>query len=223
MIPMSSQLVGSSVVIVAQQFNPTVVSQPWLMRHGLATEEDFNQGYIFSDSLVQFQAKDFHFLLVQEQLQFTPRPAPDREQEIVRKWVGTIAEKLPHTPYRAIGLNFMWQVTPDTESVRDWTRRTFYRADVPLFEVFGSSDSMFGGYFSRDVLDCRLRLDVKPVTATAGEKKLERVFFNFNYHLELAILDRPVEAIHEMLERWDEAKKESVKVVQSAERGPRNA
>ena len=136
---MSIQLVASNAVVVAQQFNPSVVSQVWLVKNGLATEEDFRHGYVFTDSVVQLQAAEFNLTLVQEQLQFVPKADNDKEQKLIVSKVGTIVSKLPHTPYRAIGLNFYWHLTPDLESVRDRTRKLFYRTDSPLLTQYSSN------------------------------------------------------------------------------------
>lgn len=216
---MSIQLVASNVVIVAQQFNPSVVSQVWLVRNGLATEDDFRQGYVFTDSVVQLQASTFNLTVVQEQLQFVPRVEKDKEQELIAAKVGTIVSKLPHTPYRAAGLNFFWHLTPDMESVRDRSRKLFYRAECSLFKHFDSDNARFGAYFSTDMLGCRLRLDVRPVLIGFPDKKVEHLHFSFNFQQELTDPDTAVETIHSMLTRWDAAKKESLKIIQSAELG----
>ena len=149
---MSIQLVASNVVVVAQQFNPSVVSQLWRAGNELATEADFRQGYVFTDTVVQLQASDFNMTLVQEQMQFIPKVDKDKEQALIEAKVGTIVSKLPHTPYRAVGLNFFWHLTPDLESVKDRTRTLFYRADSPLFKCFDSDNARFGAYLSTDTL-----------------------------------------------------------------------
>jgi len=214
---MSIQLVAANVVIAAQQFNPSVVSQLWLVRNGLATEDDFRQGYVFTDSVVQLQATTFNLTVIQEQLQFIPSVENDKEQELIEAKVGMIVSKLPHTPYRAVGLNFFWNLTPDLESVRDRSRKLFYRPECRLFDHFDSEDATFGAYLSRDILGCRLRLDVRPIILASPDKKVEHLLFNFNFHEDLADPDASVEMIHSMLKRWDEAKKQSLKIIKSAE------
>ncbi len=46
---MRQDLAGSSVVIVAQHFNPSVATQLWLVGTELAAESDFQPGCIFAD------------------------------------------------------------------------------------------------------------------------------------------------------------------------------
>lgn len=216
---MGRQFIGSSVVVVAQQFNPSVMSQLWLVGNGLATEDDFRQGYIFSDSVVQFQTREFQILVVPEQLQFSPKVEAEREQEVIRAKIGSIVETLPHTPYRAVGLNFMWQVTPETESVQALSRRLFFRDDLALFGAFDTADARFGAYLSKDSCGGRLRLEIKPITLKTADRTVESMNLAFNYNLDVAESTDRIPAILGMLERWNEARSESIRIVEAAERG----
>src|SRR5437016_3833189 len=110
---MSVELVNSNVVVVARQFNPSIVSQIWLVDNGLVRREDFLEGCAFTDVLVNVRARDFFLLVTPEQLQFVPNVPDDRQQEIAAGKVGAIVRTLPHTPYIAVGINFTWKVRPE--------------------------------------------------------------------------------------------------------------
>src|SRR5262249_55230541 len=77
LLPMRRELVGSSVVIVARNFNPSVTSQLWLARNGVVEEGDFLPGCIFTDLLVQVRTRRFSLLFTPEQLQFVPEPGEE--------------------------------------------------------------------------------------------------------------------------------------------------
>ena len=110
---MRRERIGANVVVVAQHFNPSVVNQLWLVRHGLMAEEEFEPGSIFMDGLVQVCTRRFILLVTPEQLQIVPR-VPDEEQDaLIANAVGTVVRTLPHTPFRALGLNFTWHLVPD--------------------------------------------------------------------------------------------------------------
>jgi hypothetical protein len=216
-VRMSCQLVGSNVVIAAHQFNPSLVSQPWLIKNGLATEDDFRSGYIFTDSLVQFQARTFSLVLVEEQLQFHPKTDQDREKSVIEQVIGSFVSQLPHTPYKAVGLNFFWTLVPDTETVRELSKRLFYRPEIPVFQNFASDDARFGVYLSKGSLGCRLKLEVKPVVMQSPKDKKEFLHFSFNYNMDIEEEVDPVVKIKEVISQWDEAKRESAAIVKSAE------
>ena len=88
-----------------------------------------------------------------------------------------------------------------------------------VFKRFDSEDARFGAYLSTDMLGCRLRLDARPVVMGIGEKKTEHILFNFNFQQELSDPDSAVDTICSILSRWDDAKRESSKIIQSADTG----
>jgi hypothetical protein len=211
---MSSQMVASNVVIAARQFNPSVMSQLWLVKHKLMDEGDFESGCVFSDSLVQVMAKDFVLLVVPEQFQFVPRTEAGDELRLIENKVGVIVNRLPHTPFTAVGLNFVWLVVPENGDIQNLSRQMFFRKNSDLYKYFDSEDSKFGAYLSRDILGCRLKLDIKPIQTP--DTKEDRLQFVFNYHLDLAGCDSPVSAIETMLHKWEEAKAYASKLIQTA-------
>jgi len=211
---MASQLVVSNVVIAARQFNPSVMSQLWLVRNELMRDEDFQPGCVFSDSLVQVRSNRFTLLVVPEQFQFVPQTEADQEQALLQEKIGAIVNRLPHTPFVAMGLNFLWHVTPDEGNIERLSRHLFYRAESPLYQEFDSSDAKFGGYLSKDELGCRLKLDIKPIIVSDTQQ--EFMNFAFNYHLDLAGTADAVPRIEVMLGRWEEAKANSMRIIQVA-------
>ena len=140
---MSFELVASNMVIVAHQFNPSVISQLWLVRNGLLEEGDFLPGCVFTDMAVQVNSEEFALMVIPQQCQFSPRVDRQREQELVIDKVGAIAKSLPHTPYRAVGLNFTWQLVPEGGDVPTISRGLFFVEDRPLDREFADSSGRF--------------------------------------------------------------------------------
>ncbi len=195
---------GSVVVIVAQQFNPTVLSQLWLVRNGVLGEEDIQKGSIFTDMVVQVRSPQFNLFMINEQLQFVPIAAVEQQQQILIEKLGPIVHKLPHTPYRALGLNFVWHLTPDDGDMPRLTRELFAMPDRPLFKKFITSDARFGAYLSKDFEGFRLKLDIKPVNLAAPTDAAEgHLQFAFNFHCDIG--DEGASKITERLARWDDA------------------
>ncbi|HZZ77533.1 MAG TPA: hypothetical protein VFE62_03385 [Gemmataceae bacterium] len=207
--------IGAATVVVAQQFNPSVFNQLWLVRHGLLVEGDFLPGCLFTDVLVQVRSRQFHLLVVPEQLQFVPNVSLQDQQQVISDKVGTIATTLPHTPFKALGLNFDWHLTPHDGDVPRFTRQLFFREDRPLFQRFSGEDARYGGYLSKDVLGFRLKLDVKPIIAQIGDQTEHRVQFAFNYHADLG--DNPSQQIAQHLARWNEVRAETEAIIDSVE------
>ena len=210
---MPSELVGLNVVIVARQFNPSVFSQMWLVRNGLVDEHGFGSGCLFSDEVAKIETQEFSLLIIPPQLQFQPRVSPEREAETVTQKVGTIVRTLPHTPFVAVGLNFAWHVWSENGDVQAISRSLFLPPSGAWFDACRDAENaMFGAYVSRDVLGCRLRLDVKPVDVSSDSQTVRRLHFAFNFQLDVP-QENAVAAIEQHLCQWREAKDEASRVI----------
>jgi hypothetical protein len=221
---MPLMLVDENVVVAAGVFNPSVVGQHWLVKHEIVGEEEFEQGCVFTDVLVQVQTKAFMLAIVPPRLQFAPRVDDDRQQSLIIDKVGGIVKAIPHTPYVACGLNFTWQLKPECVDVASLCRRIFFREGDPLYAFFDDGQPLFGGYFSRDALGCRIKLDVKPVDVKGSrvedgktiEEEWRSLQFAFNFHDDLSNEQNSVQRIAEMFHRWNDAKTMALAILNRA-------
>lgn len=134
-----------AAVLVAKQFNPSIVSQIWLTRQGILDPEGrVEDGSIFSDTIVQALTPDFVLLVFMEQLQFILKAPPDQQKVLVEEKLGKLVRELPHIPYRAVGLNFNWHLTPAGEDIPTLTRRLFVIPGNPVFDRFRDGAAHFG-------------------------------------------------------------------------------
>lgn len=205
---------SSNVVVAAQQFNPSVVSQLWLVRNEIVGPEDFLSGSVFADEFVNVNTKEFHLLVTPPQLQFATEISVPNQTDLIVKKLGLIVETLPHTPYKAAGLNFGWLLS--SEDTGRAARGMFAPTVPKLAEIFSSDDSRFGAYMSKNIFDCRLRLDIRPVTLQNEEGSTELLHFAFNYNLNLKDAENPAAEITKLLRRWGDAKEEAKRIVSAA-------
>jgi hypothetical protein len=129
--------------------------------------------------------------------------------------LGKIVQKLPHTPYRALGLNFIWHLTPADKSIARLTRGLFFNADRALDRHFAVENAHYGGYLSKDVGNFRLKLDIKPIQVPVGDATEGRVQFAFNFHSDLK--EDAARQIEERLLHWDEVRQEAERILDSVE------
>lgn len=205
-------IVNATAVIVAQQFNPSIITQLWLVKNEILSENDFREGCITSPMVSQINSREFSLLTLPDRLQFIPNDAAGENGSLVTTKLGNIVSRLPHTPYSGIGFNFTWHLDPEKTGIKEFTKSIFYR-ETPLFREFGTEDARYGGYLSKNALGCRLRLDIKPITISAPIKK-EYLQFAFNFHRNLTTENR-AEEILSLLNRWDEAKNLSSQIVRT--------
>lgn len=198
-----SRIINSSIVVSANQFNPSVIRESWLIRSGVLAPDTLQQGCIFTDVLVNVATESFRLLVTPDQLQFNPLQEPDGE--LGRQCVGKVVQNLPHTPFQAVGLNFIWQLLPTSvgeNGVRELALELL-GISRPIHDIFDEPNSRFGGYFSADVMGGRLRLEVKPSMMKDEGGSKECLLFNFNFHLDLKS-DDPVTEIASHLAKWEQ-------------------
>ncbi len=203
----------SNAVIVAHQFNPSVVNQLWLVDNDIVSRDGFQEGCAFSDMVVNVNARDFSLFVSPEQLQFVPKGADGAEGALIQTRLGKFVQSVPHTPFAGLGLNFVWMVSDD--DLPALSRKLFFRPEEPLFREFESEDARFGAYLSRDFHGGRLKLDIRPVTLKLREsgESVERLQFAFNLHFDVPAGGRGAEQICQFLENWDPALAEAERLM----------
>lgn len=201
---------GLSVVIAARQFNPSVFSQLWLIDNGILQPDGFLPGCLYSEHVVNVAASDFSLVVLPPQLQLVPNCG--NEQRLIERVAGGIVRALPHTPYQGVGLNFQWLVWSDERPTNTAARQLFFSNDRRIYRFFVPDDASFGAYLSKDVLGCRLKLDIKPTTIEQGGEKKDRILFMFNFHLDVPAQGGVV-AIEQHLQIWDAAKAMATEIV----------
>jgi len=213
---MEIERVNENVVVTAEQFNPSILGQLWLVRNNLVAEDGFEEGCLFADTVAHIRARDFDLLVVPQRAQLTPKVDSDRQQDVICDKIGTLVSRLPETPYRALGFNLIRHIAPDGESIEDLCRRLFYTESSPVHKFFNVEDGRFGSYLSKNTLGFRLKLTAVPVVVESPGKEARHVIsFTFNYHYGLpGDVDR-VAKINEMLGRWNDAVAESTQIVSS--------
>jgi hypothetical protein len=208
---MNIENVGSNAILIAKQFNPSIIRDFWLVDNGLLSRDDFLPGCVHTDAFVNVRSRRFSLVVVPDQLQFVPIGEPEELQDIVVEKLGAIVRTLPHTPFSAVGLNFVWHVRLEDESIEEVTRGMFAAPDhIPLHRAFLEPDAKFGAYCSKDALGCRLKLDVKPIIV----KEENRIQFAFNFHLGLPQEGSADEQIVETFRKWDEARSLSAGMIE---------
>lgn len=201
-------VIGQTVVIIAQSFNPSVFNQYWLINEGLIEKERILEESVFAPGLTHVVTPDFRLLVVPEQLQFTLlRPAND-VCELLAKTLIKIIEKLSDVPYKAVGINFNWKIKPE-KTISQYSSELFFKNNIALFGHFDVENARFGCYMSRDFNNARLKLDIKPVIIEEEGISNEYILFAFNFHADV----NNANSVLERLKSWNEYWQESIKVV----------
>ena len=200
-MPILKKLVGQNLVIVAKNFNPTIIGENWLVKKEIIQASDKQPGSIFSDVVSQLQTAEFSLTVMPEQLLFNPVSL--ESQPLVTSKIGKIVEELKETPFNALGMNFIWHVNSTDKSIEDFSRQLFYNESIGIAKKLSAPNTKFGYYVSAEVLGFRLKLEVKPVDVTSPTGKSSQIQFAFNYHRDLTQDDKAREIIA-LLPKWQE-------------------
>jgi len=205
-----------AVVILARQFNLSILTRKWLSKNGLMPDdEDAVEGFLFSEQLVQVTTPEFALVVLPEQLQFIIREKANDPEKMVREILGQLITKLPHTPYKAIGVNFNWHFVPEEGGTESVTRTMFFSAEKPIFQRFDDPTARFGTYMSRDFNTFRLKMNIHPIRVETepgvGE---DRIFFGFNFHQDVPTgEERVAELLVDGLGKWADLRQEAMETI----------
>lgn len=204
-----------NIVIIARQFNPSIVEKHWLITNGILGDDDFQDGCIYTPAVARVVSVPFHLTALTDRLDFMPRGEVGEKATVVNEKLGGIVALLPHTPYTATGMNFHWNIMVGKD-IHAESKRLFFSERAPFAAEFDVADARFGAYLSRDVLDGRLKLTITPVTedSEAGTREFVRCVFNFHFDLDT---DRAVDHIVEILRRWPEARDMAQRIAETME------
>ena len=215
-------LLSANIVIIANNLNPSIFSQLWLVKEGIVDEKDFAENCVFTPVAAQVFTPDFQLLVLPDRLQFGLTDESKDNSELIKDKVTNIVQKLPHTPYIAIGANLHWKVAPDVpEQFIDFMRNLFMKPQTPLYNEFSGDDARLGSYMSKKIFGTRLKLEIKPVNPAQIKKNAdtaEFLQFHFNYNLDLTYGDsaNKIDKIVGFLSKWDQMREESEKIVFAA-------
>lgn len=198
---MPVELRSLNIVVVAARFNPSVITERWLLKKGIVLDNEFLPGSFYTPPAVNVQASTFELLALPDRVQIKPRG----DRAIALERFSTLLLSLPETPYKALGINFEYIVWVDGENIVDTLKRTFYCADSPFAAEMGGGDMLFGGFVRVKHELGYLHFDVKPGEIVEGEDiPNDRGLLRINFHIPVGHLQEPAEAIAIALKTIDQ-------------------
>ena len=209
---MEGKLVSSSIVVVANDVNLSILRPPWFSKTKIFTEEELSGNIIISPVLVQITSENFEFAAFPNRFQLTLTPSNPNPQTDIERVIKGIVSVLPETPYTAIGFNFDYLVTSENRgSFYCWEQKLLASEFANTIAPDGDKEVRFGSYFSFDILGFKLKLDIKPKIAQRGIDKISNSWvpgqklagLHLNFHKSVSDSSKPHESIIETLSAWE--------------------
>lgn len=109
---MKVSLIGASIVLLAKNHNPSIVSKDWLNQKGILTDNVTSFTHTPLYSVVE--TDNYSFIVDPDRLQLTAKnPSDDIISELPQKMLSYV-QALPEIPYHAIGFNFVYNIETRT-------------------------------------------------------------------------------------------------------------
>ncbi len=206
---------SAALVLTAQSFNPSIITDTWLQHRSILSLDDLVGARVFSPDVTQFQTDQFQVLVILPKMQITfsthnVENCIDGPRNVVTK----IVKLLPHTPYKALGINFNYKISqPEKQDYATFNRALFGQGSCPLLDEFKEADARFGRYLSKNYGSARLRLDIKPIKPKPEKREFLSFDFNFHHDLEETARDTLPQEITRLLNTWDSLREYSETLV----------
>jgi hypothetical protein len=95
---------AASIVILASNYNPSIVSKEWLYQKGIFT--DTIKNFVHTPVFALVESKDFSLTVDEHMLQLTIKNVTEDNFNTSFGIVERFVDILPETPYTALGLNY---------------------------------------------------------------------------------------------------------------------
>ena len=168
----------ASVIILAQAHNPSIISPDWVQKVLLIKEAPSN--FVHTPPFSLFDSASFLLTLDIGRLELVPKVLDEEHILTCGQVANAYFRALPHIPYRSLGLNYIWEYSPEP-SGKPLPRVKLVIDDLNLSRLFNGRSIKYGG---------SVRVEFKPFVLTMKidyEDDRTIVFnYNFSYVIETA-------------------------------------
>jgi len=114
---MDFQLIQSNIVVLANKHNPSIISKEWLIRNDIIEENIINFTHMPVASLVE--TTNYNLVVDQNRLQLSVKNLTPDTIKLLPQFIMKYMEKLPETPYIAIGYNYSYDIKLEQKLLKE--------------------------------------------------------------------------------------------------------
>ena len=165
-----------NIIIIARNYNPSIVSKDWVLDKALLTEpiDNFTHTPLFS-----FVENKSHSLIVDsDRLQISVKILSPENIEELPKIAKKFILALPETPYKMMGFNYTYQVKEENDSLR----KLFSPNEKSLEQIFGFECQLGGTIVFKFKEIFHARVNISPIKT--DEEKSRKIDFNFHTEIQ---------------------------------------
>jgi hypothetical protein len=184
----------NNIVIVLSFIDPLNFGETWYIKNDIFSVNEIQSGKsLLAPEASQVNTKDLIVQITPTQLAIFFQNGFNPEViDKLKKLVNKLFENNTTLQVIAIGANHSFE----SEDLANPSKTTTQLHSVPgikLHELLKGDNMRYGSYISKDYLNTRLRIDIKPYMKDAKNKNNERLKVSFNYHKDLDNQNRMAE------------------------------
>jgi hypothetical protein len=181
----------ATAVIIAEAHNPTIISPEWVRENLDIREKPVN--FIHTPTLSVFDSESYMITVDPNRWELFTKKLDEASLLSCGMKVGIYTRKLPHIPYKSLGLNFIWEYS---------TRLSAGNLPVLSFKINGLNPSdLFNGQHVK--YGGRIQVSFKSylmsININYQDNKLLIFNYNFSYTIEGWSVRRIVKASESFL------------------------
>ena len=161
---------SANIVILASNYNPSIVSKEWLYQKGIFTETVRN--FVHTPVFALVESEEFSLMVDEQRLQLTVKKVTEdnlnSSGSIAERFVDILAE----TPYKAVGLNYHYTFSKEICDLRT----IFSPNDAKLSELLSST------YELGDTVVFEFEKFIVTFTFSPSLGKEQQTRISFNFH-----------------------------------------
>lgn len=161
---------GTNIVILARNYNPSIVSKEWLYEKNIVKETVTN--FVHTPPLSVVETERISFVLDENRLQISLKSITTESIESLPKIAAGFVSCLPETPFVTIGFNYSYNIPKETSRLKS----LFAIDDTKLKELF-SENCEVGLIVSFPFKAFIVRMTAPPIRG-----KITRITMDFNFH-----------------------------------------
>lgn len=165
--------IGANIVIIASNYNPSIVSKEWLYQKKIFTEPVANFVHTPPFSLVENE--NFHLTVDEGRFQIAVKRVTVDRLNAMTHMAETFVKILSETPYKAVGLNYQYDVPREKCDLG-----AIFSPDNDRIRELLSSEFEVGATIRFKVEDFTTILTIQP---SFGKQRQSRVSFNFHSNI----------------------------------------
>lgn len=183
---------NASIIVLASNYNPSIVSKEWLNKNKIFTGQVNN--FIHTPVLSVIENDDFNFVVDEQRLQVIVKKVVLENLKFAGEIIKRFTSILPETPYKGLGINFQYNIPEEKNDLGT----LFTTNNDKAKEIFSSDYKLgtvviftFNGYIvnfsaSPSATDLKIRLKFNFHSNVSSAEQIEEKLSIQNATLEKA-------------------------------------